>query len=342
MPCSTRLEARNRLVILFLSIAILTAPPADQAADNTLFESKIRPVLVAKCYTCHSSKLSAPKGELLLDSRDGWRKGGATGAAIVPGKPEESLLVKALRYSDPDLQMPPSGKLPDAVIADFERWIASGAPDPRTAPEAKGADAPSPPRGMALSEGRKWWAFQPLTMVAPPASGDSRWPKNAIDSFILAKLNEHGLQPSEAADLRTLVRRIYVDLVGYKPTYEEVEAFVIEAAPDAYEKLIERLLDSVQYGERWGRHWMDVARFGEDNPTGEATNPGYRFAWRYRDWIIEALNQDVPYDMFVTLQLAADLLPGTSRHDLRALGYLGTAPVHHKDLRLSPPRGGRE
>jgi hypothetical protein len=268
------------------------------------------------------------------------RKGGATGPAIVSGKPEESLLVKALRYSDPDLAMPPSGKLPDAVIADFERWIASGAADPRMAPDARGPEAkgenpPAPLRGMTLSEGRKWWAFQPLTTAAPPATGDSRWPKNAIDSFILAKLNQHDLQPSDAADRRTLVRRVYVDLAGYKPTFEEVEAFANDPAPDAYENLIDRLLDSTQYGERWGRHWMDVARFGEDNPTGEATNPGFRFAWRYRDWIIEALNQDVPYDTFVTLQLAADLMPGRPRQDLRALGYLGTAPVHHKDLRLS-------
>ena len=322
-------------MILLLSIALLTAPPADEVADDTLFESKIRPVLVSKCYSCHSAKLPAPKGELLLDTRIGLLKGGATGTAIVPGKPAESRLLQALRYADTDLQMPPSGKLPDAVIADFEAWIAAGAPDPRKAPEASTTGTVAPLQGMSVEEGRKWWAFQPLKTEAPPQSGDSQWAKNPIDSFIRDRLEQQGLQPSEAANRRTLVRRLYVDLVGYKPTYEEIEAFVSDLAPDAYDKLIEHLLASPHYGERWGRHWMDVARFGEDNPTGEATNPAYRFAWRYRDWIIEAVNQDVPYDTFVKLQLAADLMPGRPREDLRALGYLGTAPVHHKDLRLS-------
>ncbi|MEJ7606711.1 MAG: DUF1549 domain-containing protein [Bryobacteraceae bacterium] len=159
--------------------------------------------------------------------------------------------------------------------------------------------------------------------------------KTAIDKFVLAKLEEKRLKPSIAADRRTLAQRVYLNLVGFKPTYEEVEAFANDKAPDAYERLIDRLLASEHYGERWGRHWMDVARFGEDNPTGEATNPAYPFAWRYRDWIIEAVNKDVPYDKFVKLQLAADLMPETPREDLRALGYLGAAPVYHKDLRLS-------
>ena len=156
-----------------------------------------------------------------------------------------------------------------------------------------------------------------------------------IDSFVLAKLEEKKLTPSPAADLRTLARRAYVDLLGWKPTYEEVEAFANDPAPDAYEKLIDSLLASPHYGERWGRHWLDVARYAEDNPTSEATNPPYPFAWRYRDWVIEAMNQDVPYDRFVELQLAADLMPGAGRADMRALGYLGVAPVYHKDRRLS-------
>jgi hypothetical protein len=296
---------------------------------------------VSHCYKCHSSKLEAPKGELRLDTRDGLRNGGATGAAIIPGKADESRLLTALRYADPDLQMPPSGKLPDAVIADFEKWIAAGAPDPRMATDSPAAGAAAVLRGMSLDDGRKWWAFQPLRPhPSPPpegegAFGDSGWARNAIDIYILGKLEKQGLAPSPAADRRTLARRVYVDLVGFKPSYEEIEAFATDPAPDAFEKLIERLLSSEHYGERWGRHWMDVARFAEDNPTGEATNPAYRFAWRYRDWIIEAVNRDVPYDKFVKLQLAADLMPGIPRDDLRALGYLGTAPVHHKDLRLS-------
>jgi Protein of unknown function (DUF1553)/Protein of unknown function (DUF1549)/Planctomycete cytochrome C len=319
-------------VFLFLSLTLLTAPPV-QASDFTFFESKIRPVLVSKCYSCHSSKVQSPKGELTLDTKDGLRKGGATGVAIVPGKPEASPLLKALRYADTDLQMPPSGKLPDGVIADFEQWIVAGAPDPRTEPTASTAGAA--PKGMSIDEGRKWWAFQPLQVVALPPTRDSGLASSAIDSFILVKLEQHGLSPSSAADPRTLVRRVYADLVGYKPTYEEIEAFATDTSPVAYENLVDRLLASPHYGERWGRHWMDVARYGEDNPTGEATNPAYRYAWRYRDWIIEALNQDVPYDRFVKLQLAADLMSNAPRADLRALGYLGAAPVYHKDLRLS-------
>jgi hypothetical protein len=319
-------------VFLFLSLTLLAAPP-DQSPDSAFFESKIRPVLVSKCYNCHSAELPTPKGDFTLDTKDGLLKGGATGVAIVPGKPGESRLLTALRYADTDLQMPPSGKLSDAVIADFEQWIAAGAPDPRTASAASAVVVA--PQGMSMEEGRKWWAFQPLKVVATPDLRDSRVAKNAIDAFIHTKLEQQGLSPSTETDPRTLARRAYVDLVGFRPTYEEIEAFLADSSPLAYENLIDRLQASPHYGERWGRHWMDVARYGEDNPTGEATNPAYPFAWRYRDWIIEAVNQDMPYDRFVKLQLAADLIPGTPREDLRALGYLGAAPVYHKDLRLS-------
>ena len=312
--------------------ATLTAQPT----DYTFFENKIRPVLTTKCYGCHSSKLKAPMGGLALDTKAGLLQGGATGKVIVPGKPADSRLVKALSYTDTNLQMPPTGKLPDAVIADFEQWIASGAPDPRTdAPAAAGASSPAPLKGMSIEDGRKWWAFQPVKELPAPNVKDAAWAKTKIDSFVLAKLEEKGLQPSPQADPATLVRRAYIDLVGYRPTFEEVQAFVNDKSPDAYEKLIDRLLASPHYGERWGRHWMDVARFGEDNPTSEATNPPYPFAWRYRDWIIEAVNKDVPYDRFVTLQLAADKVAGATRSDLRALGYLGAAPLYHKDQRLS-------
>ena len=164
---------------------------------------------------------------------------------------------------------------------------------------------------MSLEDGRKWWAFQPVAAVpAPRAAKADGWPKNKIDSFVLAKLQEKKIAPSPQADRRALVTRAYVDLVGYKPTYEEVQAFINDRSPNAYERLIDRLLASPHYGERWARHWIDVARYAEDNPTSEATNPPYPFAWRYRDWIIEALNEDLPYDRFVKLQLAADLMPG--------------------------------
>ncbi len=271
-------------------------------------------------------------GGLVLDSKSGLAKGGATGPVVVPGKPAASRLLQALRYTDPSLQMPPTGRLPDPVIADFEQWIAAGAPDPRadTATQTQ-----SPLKGMSIEDGRKWWAFQPVHEIAAPKPANPTWPKTKIDAFVLAKLDQKHLAPSPAADPRTLVRRAYVDLLGWKPTYEEVESFAADPAPDAYDKLIDNLLASPHYGERWARHWLDVARYAEDNPTSEATNPPYPYAWRYRDWIIEALNKDVPYDRFVKLQLAADLMPGVDRADMRALGYLGAAPIYHKDRRLS-------
>jgi hypothetical protein len=281
--------------------------------QSELFEKKIRPVLATNCYGCHSSKLKSPIGGLELDTNAGLHR--------VVGK-----IVTALRYSDPNLQMPPTGKLPDSVIADFEAWIAAGAVDPRVDAASTG---PAPLKGMSLEDGRKWWAFQPVRAARPPAG---------IDSLVLAKLKGRGMKPSPRASARDLITRASIDLLGLRPTYEEVDAFVNDKSPDAWPKLVDRLLASPHYGEQWGRHWMDVARFGEDNPTSEATNPPYPFAWRYRDWIIEAVNKDVPYDRFVKLQLAADQMAekgAASRSDLRALGYLGAAPVYHKDQRLS-------
>ena len=318
----------------WIFLGVLCAPLAAQPLDAGFFESKIRPVLATKCYACHSSGLKSPMGGLVLDTKAGVLKGGATGPVVVVGKPAESRLLNALRYTDSRLQMPLTGKLPDAVIADFERWIAAGAPDPRDE-TAAGVKTVAPLKGMSIEDGRKWWAFQPVQETPAPGVRKAAWSKTKIDSFLLAKLEEKRLAPSPPADPRTLVRRAYIDLLGLKPTYEEVEAFASDADPAAYDKLIERLLSSPQYGERWGRHWLDVARYAEDNPTSEATNPPYPFAWRYRDWVIEAMNQDVPYDRFVKLQLAADLMPGTTRADMRALGYLGAAPVYHKDQRLS-------
>jgi hypothetical protein len=308
------------------SAVLFTAVLSAHAQDSNFFEAKIRPVLASKCIACHSSSMKAPMGGLALDTRAGLAK------VITANRPEDSRLFIALGFSDPHLQMPPSGKLPEAVIADFRQWIAAGAHDPRN------ADSPSASaalRGMALAEGKKWWAFQPVSVSTPAAARNATQSSNKIDAFIRAALEAKGFKPSPPAGRRTLARRAYVDLVGFKPSFEEVESFAADLTPDAWGNLIDRLLASPQYGERWGRHWMDVARFGEDNATNEATNPPFPFAWRYRDWIIESLNRDLPYDRFVKLQLAADLMPGTSRADLRALGYLGAAPVYHKDQRLS-------
>jgi uncharacterized protein DUF1549/uncharacterized protein DUF1553/cytochrome c len=308
-------------------------------ADTELFEKEIRPVFADKCSGCHSSKLKSPMGGLVLDTKSGLKRGGNGGPVIVAGDPSSSRLFKALTYKDTDLRMPPTGKLPDEKIAAFEKWIAAGAPDPREdTPETAGA-APAAKRGMDIDTGRKWWAFQPVNPQPQPKFKDPafarRWTSVSIDGFILGKLEQNKLRPSPAADRATLMQRASLDLTGLRPSYEEVQQFVADKDPKAYEKLIDRLLASPQYGQRWGRYWLDVARYGEDNPTTEATNPAYPFAWRYRDWVIEAINKDVPYDKFVTLQLAADMVPNTPRDDLRALGYLGAAPIYHTDLRLS-------
>ncbi|MBI2686174.1 MAG: PSD1 domain-containing protein [Acidobacteria bacterium] len=318
----------RRILLFPIAIALQAQSP-----DPAFFESKIRPVLAASCYGCHSSKMKSPMGGLVLDTKAGLRNGGATGPAIVPGKPAESRLLTALRYTDPHVQMPPSGKLAQPVIDNFETWIAAGAIDPRI--DTVAATASGPLKGMSVEDGRKWWAFQPVKELPAPAVKDSAWLRRKIDAFLLARLEQKNLTPSPRADKRTLVQRLYIDLLGLRPTYDEIESFVSDTSPGAYAKLVDRLLGSKHYGEAWGRHWLDVARYAEDNPTSEATNPPYPYAWRYRDWVIEALNNDVPYDRFIKLQLAADKLPDTRREDLRALGYLGAAPVYHKDQRLS-------
>jgi hypothetical protein len=323
------MSVRHWLSSLVLAAATAT-PLSAQTPEIEFFESKIRPVLADRCYKCHNSQMAAPKAGLMLDTKEGV----AASGVIVPGKPDESLLMQALGYEDPTLQMPPSGKLSDVILADFSQWITRGAVDPRVAAPSNTASAQY--KGMSIEDGRKWWAFQPVVAATAPRLMPSHGsPANRIDNFVLARLADQKLAPSPRADKRTLVTRAYVDLVGYKPTYQEVQAFVNDTSPDAYAKLVDRLLASPQYGERWARHWMDVARYAEDNPTSEATNPGYPYAWRYRDWIIEAFNSGMPYDRFVKLQLAADLMPDATRDDMRALGYLGAAPIYHHDLRLS-------
>jgi Protein of unknown function (DUF1553)/Protein of unknown function (DUF1549)/Planctomycete cytochrome C len=300
-----------------------------QTPNTEFFEKKIRPILAEKCYACHSSKSKSPMAGLALDTRASVLKGGASGPAIVPGKPEESRLIKAVRYTDSQLKMPPTGKLPDSVIADLEKWVAIGAPDPRQ-------DAPATTRKeIDFEKGKKWWAFQPVKQFDQPEVATPDWPRRKIDYFILAKLEANKLHPSPAADKRTLIRRAYLDLIGLPPSYEEIEAFVADPAPDAYEQRVEKLLASPRYGERWGRYWLDVARWAEDHPTSESTNQPHKFAWRYRDWVIEAFNKDIPYNQFIKLQFSADLLPGFNKDDMRALGYLGNSPMYHKDPRLS-------
>jgi hypothetical protein len=319
------------LLALTASLIGLKVEAAEMTKEGAaFFEKNIRPVLVERCYECHSAQARKVKGKLLLDSRAGIAKGGESGAALVPGDAEKSRLIQAIRWSDPDLQMPPKEKLTAKQIAGFEEWVKMGAPDPRVE-----AGPVAMAKMIDLEAGRKWWSFQPVVELAAPAVKQQAWVKKKIDSFILAELEAKQLTPSPVADARTLIERAYLDLTGLRASYQQVEAFAAEPSDAAYEKVIEQLLASPQYGERWGRYWLDVARYAEDNPTGEATTPPYPFAWRYRDWVIQAVNRDVPYDQLVKLQLAADLMPNTPRSDLAALGLLGAAPIYHKDGRLS-------
>ncbi len=326
------LSLGSRLLLPCMAAMVAAA----QSPEVEFFEKKIRPALVEQCYACHSAKLETPMGGLRLDSREGVRKGGASGPAIVPGEPAQSLLLKAVSYTDMNLRMPPTGKLPAHVIADFERWIADGATDPRTS-AVSGSASPqeSSGPGTSVEDGRRWWSFQPLREHPVPRTAQPDWVRTKTDSFVLAKLEENNLRPSPPADPRTLIRRAYLDLTGLPPTYEQVEAFAADPSPTAYADLIDRLLASPRYGERWGRHWLDVARWAEDHPTSESTNRPHPYAWRYRDWVIEAFNDDIPYDRFIRMQFAADLLPGFEPDQMRALGYIGNSPMYHKDPRLS-------
>jgi hypothetical protein len=279
-------------------------PPA---VGIEFFEKQIRPHLVQYCYDCHSAGKKI-RGGLRLDSQSGWAEGGDSGAAVVPGKADESLLIEAIRY-DGDLKMPPKGKLPEAVIKDFERWVAGGAPDPRkdAGPAVKSA-------GIDLEAGRRHWAYQLPKAVAPPVTQDAAWPRNDIDRFILANLEARGVKPVADADRATLARRLYFDLIGLPPTPEQIDEFVDDPSPEADVRLVDRLLASPHFGERWGRHWLDVVHFAES-----VTLRGFIFpeAWRYRDYVIETFNQDRPFDRFLREQISGDLLPAESLEDRR-------------------------
>src|SRR2546423_5185071 len=241
-----------------LCVVAAPARAAETPDDLAFFEQKIRPLLASRCYECHAATAKKVKGNLLLDSQAGWTKGGELGPVIVAEKPDDSLLIQAVRYSHRDLKMPPKGKLPQPEIDALVQWVKMGAPDPRKGPISSGAGQK---KGIDLEEGKKLWALQPLKQVAPPAVKDAAWGKTAVDRFVLAKLEAKGIAPNPPADRRKLVRRAYFDLLGLPPTPQEVDAFVSDTDPSAYEKLIDRLLASPRYGERWTSYWLDVARF---------------------------------------------------------------------------------
>ena len=269
------------------------------SAEIEFFEKQVRPLLIERCYECHSEQAGKSKGGLLLDSREGWRVGGDSGPAIKPGAPEESLFIEAVRYRNQDMQMPPKGALSAAEIAILEKWVAMGAPDPREGSVKTAAPAPA-------ASASKHWAFQPL---ADPKVPEPQTPSGAvhpIDAFIDEALAANKLQAAPPAERRELLRRVTYDLTGLPPSPEEVSDFLADARPDAYERVIERLLASPRYGERWGRHWLDVARYADSNGLDE--NIAFGTAWRYRDYVVRAFNEDKPFDQFLTEQIAGDLM----------------------------------
>jgi hypothetical protein len=266
------------------------------------FEKKIRPVLAESCYACHSAKAKQPQGGLLLDSLEAMRKGGASGQpAIVPGDPEKSLLIRAIRYTDPKLQMPFGSKLPERVIKDFEEWVKMGAPAPRD-DATVAVNRPA----YNFDEAKKFWSFQPIRDHQPPQVKDKSWVRTPIDQFILARLEEKKLKPVGDADRRTLIRRATFDLTGLPPTPEEIEKFLNDKSPNAFEKVVDRLLTSPAYGEKWGRHWLDLVRYADT--AGDNSDYPVPAAYRYRNYVIDSFNKDKPYDQFIREQIAGDIL----------------------------------
>lgn len=301
--------------------------PQFPAEQLDYFEKKIRPLLAKRCYSCHSSDAKTVHGGLKVDALEHLLKGGDTGPAIVPGNPEESLLIDSISYGqDAYYQMPPKGKLPDDEIAELTNWVKMGAPFP-----ASRTPTDATPDGIDFESAKKFWSFLPVHRQPLPAVQHEDWPRQRIDHFLLAAMESHGLSPSPETSKEKLLRRLSFDLTGLPPTPEELQAFLEDNSPDAYEKQVERLLANPHFGERWGRVWLDLARYTDRtaswlNSTGQA--------YLYRDWVVQAMNDDMPYDQFVHRQLATDLMPETPPEDTAALGFIGLSPNYWKELQL--------
>lgn len=319
----------NQLLIALSLMCVLVAslPPKSLSADDQAgldyFEKNVRPLLARRCYKCHSQKSGESKGGLLLDRKAGWESGGESGPAIVPGKPGESLLIESVRYES--LEMPPDGKLKDAEIRVLEKWVRMGAPDPRADPGL------AERREIDFEAARQFWAFQPPRRHKPPAVEATSWPRVAIDRFILAKLEQAPVHPGADTELQTLARRLHFDLTGLPPEPVVIDSLVNAAVEDrqaALAALVDRLLQSPHFGEHWGRHWLDLARYADSN--GGDINLTYFNAWRYRDYVVESLNNDRSFDDFIVHQIAGDLLPADSDQQrtaqLTATGFLILGP----------------
>ena len=303
-----------RLLVAFSISVLMTISTGSlfaalSAEQLAFFETKVRPVLAEKCYSCHSNQAEKIKADLFLDHGTTILQGGDSGPAVVAGELDESLLIEAVRYKNPDMQMPPKKRLSDSEIQVLEEWVTMGAPWP---------DEPVPekrlgPKEFDLEKRRaEHWCWQPVEDSALPDVNDRAWPAGAIDRFVLAKLEGRGLRPAPAADRRTLIRRASFDLTGLPPTVAEVDAFLTDDSPGAFAKVVDRLLASPHFGERWARHWMDLVRYAES--CGHEFDYPISHAHEYRDYLIRAFNADVPYDQFVREHIAGDLLEEPRRH----------------------------
>jgi len=310
------------------ALCLLAASPqwAVAKGEDDLFEKRVRPLLMDKCYGCHSADKKI-KGGLRLDQKDGWATGGDSGPAIVPGKPEESLLMKAVSYKDRDLKMPPKQKLADGEIAVLQDWIAQGAPDPRMAAGSTAAGGATP----AKADPTSWWSFQPIQKPQPPAVKDAAWPRNAVDRFVLAKLEASRLHPSADAPPAMLTRRLTYDLTGLPP--QALPEATVAAGRESFEHLADALLASPQFGERFASHWLDITRFAESSGGGR-TLP-FKDAWRYRDYVIESFNSNAPMNRFLMEQIAGDLLPSPTpadqRRNVTATAFLVLGPTNYEE-----------
>ncbi len=312
-----------------LALAIVLPGWTEASEQDDFFERKIRPVLVDHCYECHAGEADVIQGGLRLDDPQAMRDGGDSGAAVMPGDPGKSLLLAAIRYDD-GLEMPPEGPLSDDVVRDFETWIKLGAVDPRQS-------QPSQPSRSATNEidweeARASWAFQSPRRTAPPRTSNAKWNKTAIDPFVLARLDSEGLSPNPQAEKSEFIRRVSFDLTGLPPTPAEVEAYLLDERPGAKSRLVERLLASPAHAEHWARMWLDVARYAEDqaHKVGNNDSLTYPNAYYYRDWVIGAFADDMPYDDFVRLQLAADLINPSDAQSHLALGFIGLGPKYYR------------
>src|SRR6266478_9001780 len=314
------IRAMRFFLTVLLSIAAV--PVWSQSpAPTEFFEKKIRPLLVANCQACHNSKMKS--AGLDLGTAEGFQHGGQNGPVVVEGNPEASRLLKVIGYSE-SIKMPPTGKLKDEEIADITTWVKMGAAWTGAPPAA-----PAPPtRGQSrefTSAEKTFWAFQPVKDPAPLSVKNDSWIQTPVDRFILAKLEEKGLKPAPPASKETLIRRATFDLTGLPPTEKEIRDFLADSSKDAFRKVVERLLASPRYGERWGRHWLDVARYADS--TGNDEDHRYPYAWRYRDYVIEAFNKDMPYDQFMREQVAGDLLQSPDGKPIYGRGIVATGLV---------------